>query len=191
MNNEASLSDEYLIELAQNGNGAAYDKLFERYQYKIQQMIYFYINDSANVNDLTQEVLIKVFRYLPFFNERSQFSTWLYKITQNTIKNYFRSYNLRADSETQYVDEQFSSQSNSPESDMIGLEFEKQLEEAISGLSEELRLCYGMHIFDGQTYQDIAKEMHCPIGTVRSRIFRARKQLIELIGDHVHQLDKP
>lgn len=89
MNIETSLSDESLIELAQKGNGLAYDKLFERYQGKIRQMIYFYTHDWTSVNDLTQEVLIKVFRHLPYFNERSQFSTWLYKITQNTIKNFF------------------------------------------------------------------------------------------------------
>ncbi|HAU0842485.1 TPA: sigma-70 family RNA polymerase sigma factor [Legionella pneumophila] len=184
MHIETSLSDESLIELAQKGNGLAFDKLFERYQGKIRQMIYFYTHDWTNVNDLTQEVLIKVFRHLPYFNERSQFSTWLYKITQNTIKNYFRTNNLYADSEMQYMDEQFSTPHNSPESDIIGLEFEKQIEAAMSCLSEELRLCYGLHIFDGQTYQDIAKEMHCPIGTVRSRIFRARKQLMDIVSEN-------
>lgn len=184
MNIETTLSDENLIELAQKGNGPAYDKLFERYQHKIQQMIYFYTNDWVNVNDLTQEVLIKVFRHLPDFNERSQFSTWLYKIIQNTIKNYFRSHNSRTDSEMQYVDEQFSAHYNSPESNIMGLEFEKKIEAAMSSLSEDLRQCYGMHIFDGQTYQDIAKEMHCPIGTVRSRIFRARKQLMDIVSDN-------
>ncbi|HAT5043211.1 TPA: RNA polymerase subunit sigma, partial [Legionella pneumophila] len=97
---------------------------------------------------------------------------------------YFRTNNLYADSEMQYMDEQFSTPHNSPESDIMGLEFEKQIEAAMSCLSEELRLCYGLHIFDGQTYQDIAKEMHCPIGTVRSRIFRARKQLMDIVSEN-------
>lgn len=182
MDIKTSYSDEQLVGLAQEGNINAYNMLLGRYHHKIQQVIYFYINDRANVNDLAQEVLFKVYRYLDYFKEESLFSTWLYKITQNTIKNYFRTVSLRLDSEAQFASEQYSSLGNSPEYLLINMEFGEQIEAAISRLSEELRICYGMHILEGQTYEDIAKKMHCPIGTVRSRIFRARKLLISYIG---------
>ena len=91
MNNKTSYSDEDLVYLAQRGSKDAYNLLFARYNNKIQQIIYFHINDQSHVNDITQEVLIKVYRYLHYFKEKSQFSTWLYRITQNTIKNHYRS----------------------------------------------------------------------------------------------------
>lgn len=182
MDIKTSYSDEQLVGLAQGGNIHAYNMLLERYDRKIQQIIYFYINDHSNVNDLAQEVLLKVYRYLDYFKEESQFSTWLYKITQNTVKNYFRTISQRLDSEAQFINEQYSSPGNSPEYLLINIEFSEQIEAAIARLSDELRQCYGMHILEGHTYEDIAKKMHCPIGTVRSRIFRARKLLINYIG---------
>ncbi len=182
MDTKTSYSDEQLVRLAQKGNINAYNILLGRYYHKIQHIIYFYTSDRANVNDLAQEVLLKVYRYLDYFKEESLFSTWLYKITQNTVKNYFRTVSQRLDSEAQFVNEQYSAFSSSPEYLLINMEFGEQIESAISRLSEELRICYGMHIFEGFTYEDIAKKMHCPIGTVRSRIFRARKLLINYIG---------
>ncbi|MBL7478833.1 sigma-70 family RNA polymerase sigma factor [Legionella bononiensis] len=181
MNRDGSDTDEYLVELARDGNSVAYNKLLERYDHKVQRIIYFYINDQAYAKDLTQEVLLKVYRNLHFFKEKSQFSTWLYKITQNTIKNYYRSISLRLESEAHFVDEQYSSFYNSPEHQLINMEFTDQIESAISRLSEELRLCYGMHIFEGRTYENIAQELHCPIGTVRSRIYRARKLVTHFV----------
>lgn len=181
MDIETSYSDEQLVTLAQVGNMNAYNMLLGRYHHKIQQIIYFYINDRTYVNDLTQEVLLKVYRYLEYFKEESSFSTWLYKITQNTIKNHIRAISLRLDSEAQFVNEQYSSLGISPEHLLINIEFGEQIESAISRLSKELQTCYGMHILEGYTYEDIAKKMHCPIGTVRSRIFRARKLLIGYI----------
>lgn len=183
MNNKTSYSDEDLVDLAQRGSKDAYNLLFARYNNKIQQIIYFHINDQSHVNDITQEVLIKVYRYLHYFKEKSQFSTWLYRITQNTIKNHYRSVSLRLDSESKFADDQDYFTHQSPEYVLINIEFGEQIELAISMLSEELRVCYGMHIFDGQTYKDIAKKMDCPVGTVRSRIFRARKLLMASIGN--------
>jgi RNA polymerase sigma-70 factor (ECF subfamily) len=149
---------------------------------KYSKLFSFYINDPANISDLAQEVLIKVYRYLDYFKEDSLFSTWLYKITQNTIKNYYRTISLRLDSEAQYIHDQYLSTNDSPEHILINMEFGEQIEAAVARLSEELRLCYGMHLLEGYTYEDIANKMHCPIGTVRSRIFRARKLLISYIG---------
>jgi RNA polymerase sigma-70 factor (ECF subfamily) len=181
MDLETSYSDEQLVCLAQDGDRNAYNILLGRYHHKIQQVIYLYINDSANVSDLTQEVLIKVYRYLEYFKEESLFSTWLYKITQNTVKNYFRTISIRLESEAQYINDQCSSLGISPEHLLISMEFGDQIESAISRLSQELQICYGMYIREGCTYEDIAAKMCCPIGTVRSRIFRARKLLIGYI----------
>jgi len=178
MTKEISYNDEILISLAKQGNYKAYNILFARYSNKIHQIIYSHINDSANVNDLAQEVFLKVYRYLRYFKEKSQFSTWLYRIIQNTIKNHYRAVNLRLDSETEFTDNHYQATYQSPENIVINMEFTEQIETAMSQLSKELRLCYGMHLFEGHTYEDIAKKMHCPIGTIRSRIFRARKLLM-------------
>ena len=181
MDIETSYSDEQLVCLAQDGNMDAYNILLGRYHHKIQKVIYFYINDTANVSDLTQEVFLKVYRYLDYFKEESLFSTWLYKITHNTIKNYFRTISTQLVSEEQYLMDQYGTLGISPEHIVISMEFVKQIESAISRLSEELQQCYGLYILEGCTYEDIAKKMSCPIGTVRSRIFRARKLLIGYI----------
>jgi RNA polymerase sigma-70 factor, ECF subfamily len=185
MKKQTLYSDEDLVNLAQHGDEEAYNLLLSRYNNKIQQIICSRIQDRANVSDLAQEVLIKVYRYLHYFKEKSQFSTWLYRITQNTIKNHYRSANLRMDLEAEYADNYSSATQLSPEYLLINLEFGEQLELAVSTLSDELRQCYGMHIIDGQSYEDIAKKMHCPIGTVRSRIFRARKLLMASIEQFV------
>ena len=183
MNEKQPSSDAYLVKLAQEGNVKAYNSLLERYQKKIKQIIYFYVNEHASANDLAQEVLLKIFRHLHDFKEESEFSTWLYRITHNTIKNYFRALNLRVDSEAQFANEQSLSICCSPERQLMNSELGELVESAIARLSEDLRLCYGMHIFEGQTYEDIAQRMHCPIGTVRSRIFRARKLVMSYV-DH-------
>lgn len=184
MKTQTSYSDEDLVILAQQGNKEAYNLLLSRYNNKIQQIINLHIQDRANVSDLAQEVLIKVYRYLQYFNEKSQFSTWLYRITQNTIKNHYRAANLRMDLEAEYADNYAPSVELSPEYLLINSEFGEQLELAISTLSDELRMCYGMHILDGRSYEDIAKKMDCPVGTVRSRIFRARKLLMQSMGSY-------
>lgn len=180
MEKEASYSDEDLVNLAQLGERKAYNLLLARYYNKIEQIIYTHIQDRANVHDLVQEVLIKVYRYLHYFKENSQFSTWLHRIIQNTIKNYYREANGRLNLESEFID-CYPSIQFSPEYMLIPLEFGTQLESAITALSKELRQCYGMHI-DGRTYEYIAKKLHCPIGTVRSRIFRARKLLMASIS---------
>ncbi len=186
MNNYSVLTDLQLVHLAQEGNIDAYNILLSRYHKKIQQIVYFYVNDHAYVNDLVQEVLLKIFRHLSEFKNDSEFSTWMYRIVQNTVKNYFRTLTLRLDSETQFANEQSFIGYSSPESQLMNLELGDLVELAVAKLSEDLRLCYGMHIFEGQTYETIAQRMHCPIGTVRSRIFRARK----LVMDYVESKEK-
>lgn len=182
MNKKTSYSDEDLVNLAQQGTREAYNLLLSRYHTKIQQIIYLHIQDRANVSDLAQEVFIKVYRYLRYFKAKSQFSTWLYRITRNTIKNHYRTANARIELEAEYADGYYRTVQLSPEYLLINMELVEQLEEGISMLSEELRLCYRMFLFEGESYEDIAKKMDCPLGTVRSRIFRARKLLMEYMA---------
>ncbi|MBI2786228.1 MAG: sigma-70 family RNA polymerase sigma factor [Legionella longbeachae] len=185
MNKQAYYTDKDLVSLAQQGNMDAYNLLMSRYNNKIEKIIYLNIQDRANVSDLAQEVLIKVYRYLHYFKKKSQFSTWLYRITKNTIKNHHRLANLRMALEAEFADNYYPSIQLSPEYLVINIEFGEQFESAFSLLSEDLRLCYGMYVLDGQSYEDIAKKMECPIGTVRSRIFRARQILMASVGEFV------
>lgn len=178
MNKNASYSDEYWVHLAKEGNTNAYTELFNRYHTKIYQIISYYINDNANAFDLTQEVLLKVYRYLPYFNQNSLFSTWVFRITQNTLKNYYRSCDSRLDSECEFANNCTADRSDSPENLLISMEFYEQMQLAFLNLTEELRTSFGMHILEGHTYEHIAETMSCPIGTIRSRIFRARKLLL-------------
>ena len=182
MNKKFPYSDEDLVGMAQQGDKSAYNLLFKRYHNKIEQVIFFHINDRAHVNDLAQEVLLKIYRYLPSFKEKSLFSTWLYRITHNTIKNYYRTLSTRIDCESDFTDNQYQAIHQSPEYLLINFELCEQLNLAFSMLSDELRVCYLMHLFEGQTYEHIAKKIACPIGTVRSRIFRAKKILMSSIA---------
>ena len=115
MKSQSISSDIKLVHLAQQGNVDAYEALLARYHPKIKQMIFFYVSDHAYVNDLVQEVLIKIFRNLNEFKNDCEFSTWMYRIIQNTIKNYFRALNLRLDSEAQFANEQTFAACSSPE----------------------------------------------------------------------------
>lgn len=186
MNKNTVVNDECLVRAAQKGVAGAFNLLLERYSIKIQQTLYFYLNDSSQVNDLTQEVLFKVFRHLPYFKEESSFSTWLHRIILNTLKNHFRSISTQDVLSVEYVYEDLVSTNLSPEHQLINIELGEQVESALSRLSAELKSCYGMHVFEGQSYDEIAKAMGCPIGTVRSRIFRARKLMIDYVGYNAH-----
>lgn len=186
--NKKSIDDDFLVKSAQKGIAGAYNSLLERYELKIRRTLYVYLNDSSQVNDLTQEVLLKVFRYLPYFKEESSFSTWLHRIIINTLKNHYRTMSSQIELESHYPYEAIESNNSSPEHQLIGLEFSAQVESALSRLSEDLKSCYGMFLFEGQSYDEIAKALDCPIGTVRSRIFRARKLMMHYVG-HSHTLN--
>jgi RNA polymerase sigma-70 factor (ECF subfamily) len=174
-------SDNFLVALAKKGDIEAYTCLFKKYTHKLGNIIYIHTNDSAHVNDLIQEVMLKVYLNLHYFKGDSQFSTWLYRITQNTIKNYYRTMSQRLDSEFYFIEEQYASWDNSPERQLILIEYQQRAERSIARLSKELRSCLLMYLLEGQTYEAIAKKMQCPIGTVRSRIYRARKLMLSYI----------
>lgn len=184
MQSHDSCTDEQLITDAQKGNKEAYNTLLTRYSTKLTHLISFNVIDQSQVHDISQEVLLKVYRYLPHFKLESQFSTWLYRITKNTIKNHYRMTTLRLESETEFAYQQNHNSNESPEYQASSIELGKQVEEAIAQLSQELRDCYGLHTFEGQSYEEIAKEMNCPIGTVRSRIYRARKLLSDSVNNN-------
>lgn len=177
MMNYAQYTDEQLVALAQADDTKAYNNLLARYDNKIYQIILFNINDTANVKDLKQEVLIKAYRSLQDFKIDSRFSTWIYRITQNTIKNHYRMQSQRQASETQFAIEQNYDNSGSPEQILMNSEFKQKVDEEIAKLPQAIRVCYGMYTFEGETYEHIAEKMQCPVGTVRSRIFRARQML--------------
>lgn len=175
MNQYSSYTDEHLIRAARKGNHLAYTQLMVRYQAKILQALNCAISDKVYVKDLSQDVMFKIYKYLPDFKGDCKFSTWLYRITQNTIKNYYRTMNQQNDVDLYSIDEFNSSFYSSPERLISNMELSDQLEHALSKLSEELRSCYGLFLFEGESYESIAQTLHCPIGTVRSRIYRARK----------------
>lgn len=173
------LSDIDLVRLAQRGDQKAYQVLIKRYYNKINQMIYYSIQDRHIVNDLTQEVFLKIIRFIHHYKEESHFYTWVYRITQNTIKNYFRSLQNQANYE---LDLNYCRETHhSPEMNIINMELNEHLERNLDKLSLELRESLAMFQFEGKSYEVIAKEMACPVGTVRSRIFRARKILMDSI----------
>lgn len=173
-------SDEILINQAQRGDLTAFNTLIQRHSHKVHRLISCYLEDKTSVNDLVQEVLLKIVRYLPRFKQKSQFSTWIYRVTLNTVKNYLRALHLRLTSEDQFARESIFV-ATSPESYILFNEYTNRVAHALAQLPRNLRQCYGYYVFKGQSYEVIAEKMRCPIGTVRSRIFRARQQLLDFM----------
>lgn len=172
------LAERQLIDLALNGEAKAINHLISRYQTKIVLQIRAQVSDYSIAYDLAQEVNIKVFRYLPHFKRNSTFATWLYRITQNTIKNYFRSKKTELDSEYSSIDEA-GDDYNSPESNLIGVQLGQHLDKVFTDMPNKLIHCFNLYAIYGLSYEDIAKHLDCPVGTVRSRIHRVRNILIE------------
>lgn len=172
--------DNQLIDFAVRGNQQAYSILTERHYRKIRLLIYLYVHESNIANDLTQDVFIRVYQYLPLFKKQCEFTTWLYRVALNTVKNYFRLVQKRQECVLD-ENEVIHDESYSPETISIGLELIQQIQYAFSKLPEGLRECYFLHAMDGKSYEEISKKLDCPLGTVRSRIFRARKLLKEAI----------
>lgn len=173
--------DSDLIKLALSGEYKAYDALLIRHQDKIAHIIRLHITDEEAVVDLVQDVLIKIYLSLPDFHNNCQFSTWLYSITLNSIKNYYRSHKVRLLSEQKYSLEKIDSSYYSPEHEVIGMELGSKLQECLENLPKKLQNCYLWMTIDGDSYEEIALKMHCPVGTVKSRISRLRQLIIHYI----------
>ena len=179
--------DRQLAARAQSGDKQAFELLVEKYQRKLARLLSRFIRDPAEVEDVTQEAFIKAYRALPAFRGDSAFYTWLYRIGINTAKNYLMAMGRRAPTSTEVEAEEAEGfeegeqlrDINTPESLLLSNEIAQTVNRTIEGLPEELRKAIQMREIEGMSYEDIAQAMDCPIGTVRSRIFRAREAIAE------------
>ena len=179
--------DRQLVERAQRGDKRAFGLLVEKYQRKLGRLLARFIRDPAEVEDVTQEAFIKAYRALPAFRGDSAFYTWLYRIGINTAKNYLMALGRRAPTSTEveaqdaegFEDGEQLRDINTPESMLLSKEIAATVNATIEELPEELRTAIQLREIEGMSYEDIARIMDCPIGTVRSRIFRAREAIAE------------
>ena len=181
-------TDHQLVLRVQKGDKRAFDLLVLKYQYKLQALVGRFVRDTDEVADVTQEAFIKAYRALAKFRGESQFYTWLYRIAINTAKNYLVSKSRRpANTDIDIEDaEQFANNEKliddgTPENSIMTDELATIIKSALSALPEDLRTALTLREFEGMSYEDIAAIMDCPVGTVRSRIFRAREFLDERV----------
>lgn len=180
----AEVTDQQLVARVQKGDKRAFDLLVLKYQHRIFGLISRYVHDADEVQDVAQEAFIKAYRALPRFRGDSAFYTWLYRIAINTAKNYLVSRSRRPPgSDVEVEDAEYYASGGAlheietPESALFGAELKQVVERAIKNLPEDLRTAVTLREFDGLSYEDIADIMDCPVGTVRSRIFRAREAI--------------
>lgn len=178
----AKTTDQLLVERVQRGDKTAFDTLVRKYQHKIVKLVSRYVYEPAEAHDIAQESFIKAYRALPNFRGESAFYTWLYRIAINTAKNHLVAEGRRpVDQQVDLQDpEQYDMNARlkdvaTPESMLLTDEIQATVEEAIQGLPEELRTAIVLRELEGMSYEEIAAAMDCPVGTVRSRIFRARE----------------
>ena len=179
--------DQQLVERAQRGDKQAFGLLVQKYQRKLGRLLSRFIRDPAEVEDVAQEAFVKAYRALPSFRGDSAFYTWLYRIGINTAKNHLMALGRRAPTSTEveaeeaegYDDGEQLRDINTPESVLLSNEIARTVNATIEKLPEELRRAIQMRELEGMSYEDIAQAMGCPIGTVRSRIYRAREAISE------------
>ncbi|MCZ6617321.1 MAG: RNA polymerase sigma factor RpoE [Gammaproteobacteria bacterium] len=177
-------TDKELVRRVQKGELRAFDLLFSRYQHKILNLVGRYLRNAQDIEDVTQEAFIKAFRALPRFRGDSAFYTWLYRIAINTAKNHVVARARRPPGVDVDVDDaefmdssDVLKESENPEAAMARDQLSAVIDEAITELPEDLRSAVTLREFDGLSYEQIAEIMDCPVGTVRSRIFRARESI--------------
>ena len=177
--------DQQLVERAQRGDKRAFELLVSKYQRKLGRLLSRMVRDPAEVEDVTQEAFIKAYRALPAFRGDSAFYTWLYRIAINTAKNYLVALGRRAPTTTEFDHEDAENfeeaealrDSATPESELHGKQIASTVNRAMDALPEDLRTAITLREIEGLSYEEIASLMNCPIGTVRSRIFRAREAI--------------
>ena len=180
-------ADQALVERVQTGDKQAFGLLVAKYQRKLLRLISRLVRDPAEAEDVAQEAFIKAYRALPSFRGESAFYTWLYRIGINTAKNYLVAKGRRAPTSTDFdADEAETFEDadqlrdiNTPERLLHSKQIGQTVNAAMEALPEELRNAIVLREIEGLSYEEIAVEMHCPIGTVRSRIFRAREAVAE------------
>lgn len=179
--------DQQLVERAQRGDKQAFELLVSKYQRKLARLLSRLIRDATEVEDVTQEAFIKAYRALPTFRGDSAFYTWLYRIGINTAKNYLVAMGRRAPTTTDFDSDEAENfedgdqlrDLNTPENEMMSRQVAETVNQTLEELPEELRTAITLREIEGLSYEDIASIMNCPIGTVRSRIFRAREAIAE------------
>jgi RNA polymerase sigma-70 factor (ECF subfamily) len=185
-------TDQQLVVRVQKGDKRAFDLLVLKYQYKVHAIVARFIRDNDEVRDVVQEAFIKAYRALPKFRGDSQFYTWLYRIAVNTAKNYLVARSRRPpSSDVDLDDAEYYSGSDqlkdhsSPENQLFRDQLEVAINQAIVELPEDLRTAVTLREYEGLSYEDIAAVMDCPVGTIRSRIFRGREaidaRVVELV----------
>jgi RNA polymerase sigma-70 factor, ECF subfamily len=192
----AKSSDQLLVERVQQGDKAAFDILVGKYQHKIVKLVGRYVRDQDEAQDVAQDAFIKAYRALASFRGESAFYTWLYRIAINTAKNQLASNKRRAEDfdldlqdPDQYEIHGRLRDGDTPEGLALTEEIRETVNQAIEALPEDLRTAIVLREIEGLSYEEIAVAMECPVGTVRSRIFRAReaidKRLKPLLDDRV------
>lgn len=188
----AEVTDEQLVKRVQKGDKQAFDLLVLKYQNKLGAIVSRYVSDFDEVHDVVQESFIKAYRALHNFRGDSQFYTWLYRIAVNTAKNYLVARSRRPpssdvdlDDAELYAGSDSLKDIGSPEAQLYRDELERVVDEAIRSLPEDLRTALTLREFEDLSYEEIAEVMSCPVGTVRSRIFRAR----EAVDRQIKSLD--
>ncbi|MBM7072613.1 RNA polymerase sigma factor RpoE [Shewanella sp. 202IG2-18] len=182
------INDQIIIERVQQGDKQAYNLLVQKYQSKVLSLISRFVRNQADAADVAQEAFIKAYRALPNFRGESAFYTWLYRIAVNTAKNYLVSQGRKAPAndvdaeEAEYYDgsdalKEFAS----PERLLLSSEMKKVIFDTLETLPEELRMALTLRELEGMSYEDIANIMECPVGTIRSRIFRAREAIDKVL----------
>ena len=187
-------TDKELVERAQGGDKRAFDLLVLKYQHKILNLVSRYLRDSGDVQDVAQEAFIKAYRALPNFRGESAFYTWIYRIAINTAKNHIVAQGRRPPSsdidamEAEQYEEGMNIRDNAtPERLLLKDEIERVVFSAMEDLPDDLRTAITLRELEGLSYEEIAEAMDCPVGTVRSRIFRAR----DAINSKIEPLLKP
>lgn len=181
--------DQQLVERAQKGDKRAFELLVMKYQRKLGRLLSRMVRDAAEIDDITQEAFIKAYRALPQFRGESAFYTWLYRIAVNTAKNYLMAKGKREVIKSDIVDEDGEIMEDilmphdiaTPDAELQTKQIAKAVNETVEALPEELRTAITLREIEGLSYEEIAQMMDCPIGTVRSRIFRAREAIAEKI----------
>ncbi len=170
-----------LVRRVQRGDSAAFDLLVRKYQHRVVALIGRYVHDWSEAQDVAQDTFLRAYRALGNFRGDAQFSTWLHRIAVNTAKNHLVAHKRRPPGEDIDIDdaENFESalrlrDNDTPERELMRQEMEQTVMRAVEALPEELRTAITLREVEGMSYDEIAQQMQCPIGTVRSRIFRAR-----------------
>lgn len=183
-NDDSQLLDHELVRRVQRGDMAAFDLLVRKYQHRIAALIGRYVSDWSECQDIAQDTFIRAYRAIGNFRGDAQFYTWLHRIAVNTAKNHLVSQNRRPPTDDIEISdaEQFDSgirlrDTDTPERELMREQMERTVMRAVDALPEDLRMAITLREVDGLSYEEIAQRMDCPIGTVRSRIFRAREAI--------------